>query len=473
MSEERIIRDVEITDAGSEGMAIGKSGDKVIFIPFVVPGDIVDVKVIRRKKRYLEGRAVHFHQYSALREEPFCSHYGTCGGCKWQGMKYGNQLFYKQKQVEDNFRRIGKFTFPALLPIVGADKTTHYRNKIEFAFSNRRWLTEDEIKNKDISFNAYALGFHVPTFFDRVIDIHTCYLQADPSNEMRNFLRKYALEHSLSFYDARNWTGLMRNVFFRNTSAGEWMVIVVFGYDDKEVIHRLLGEFQQHFPEVSSLYYIINGKKNDTISDLDPILFAGNAMITETLTYDEETKNPVRIRIGPLSFFQTNTLQAGKLFSIARKFASIQPHELVYDLYTGAGSIACYVSGDARMVVGVESVAAAIEDAKENARLNGIRNTRFFTGEAERILNPDFTTTQGSPDVIITDPPRAGMHARVVETILSLSPSRIVYVSCNPATQARDISLLADGYEVTKVQPVDMFPHTQHVENVVLLIKKN
>jgi 23S rRNA (uracil1939-C5)-methyltransferase len=469
---EVIFENVEILDAGSEGKAVARVGDMVIFVPFVVPGDVVDIRITRRKRNYREGKAIRFHKYSEKRSEPFCEHFGTCGGCRWQNMKYEEQLFYKQKQVEDSLLRIGKIEDASVLPIIPSPDTRFYRNKLEFTFSNRRWLTDEDRLQERENREMNALGFHIPLLFDRVLDINTCYLQQEPSNSIRLEAKKYALEHQLSFYDVRTWEGFLRNLLIRISGSGEIMVIMVFRTDERDIITGFLDHLSSVFPEITSLYYVINPKKNDVITDLPYNLYKGKPYIVESMNA-YGTDREIEVRIGPASFFQTNSAQARVLYRIAADFAGFRGDETVYDLYTGIGSIANYISGAVKKVVGIESVPSAIDDARANAMLNGIRNTSFFAGEAEKILTPEFFSANGSPDIIITDPPRAGMHERVVKAMLAAAPGRIVYVSCNPATQARDLALLKEHYRVGKCQPVDMFPHTQHVENIALLIKRS
>jgi len=467
-----IFKNVAIIDAGSEGMAIGKINDQVIFVPFVVPGDVVDVQVTRKKKKYLEGKAVHIHEYSPKRTIPHCSHFGLCGGCRWQNMEYGEQLFYKQKQVFDSLTRIGKLENPLILPILPSPRIRYYRNKLDFTFSNHRWLADEDRQEETESVNTDALGFHIPQFFDKVVDIRECFHQKDPSNAIRTAARAYALEHNLKFYDVRTWQGFLRNLIIRNTEAGGFMVILVFRYED-EAISGMLDHLTRHFPEITSLFYVINSKKNDTIYDLDFNLYKGDPYITEKMPPFREGGREIEFRIGPASFFQTNSFQAVNLYKTTAEFAGFTGNEHVYDLYTGTGTIANYIANYVKRVTGIESVSAAIADAEINAQINGIQNTVFFAGEAEKILTPDFFESQGEPDIIITDPPRNGMHERVVLTILGAKPSKIVYVSCNPATQARDLALMNDQYFLEKCQPVDMFPHTQHVENVALLKRRD
>lgn len=460
---------VEVVDAGSEGKSIAKVGDLVIFVPYVVPGDVIDIQVTRKKRNFCEGKAIQLHTSSDRREKPFCEHFGICGGCKWQHVRYQDQLYYKQKQVEDNLVRIGKIANPLLLPIIASPQTRFYRNKLEYTFSNRRWLTGQERHEEGAERQMNALGFHIPGMFDKVLDIHECYLQEEPSNPIRQFLRSYALDHHLSFYDVRNWSGFLRNVIIRNTTLGDLMVVLVVREDKPEVIEQLLTALSEAFPAITSLFYVINGKKNDTLGDLEFRHFSGATYMTERMPEPQVGGKEVEFRIGPASFYQTNSRQAVNLYQTAVRFAGFTGKETVYDLYTGTGTIANYIAGSVARVIGIESVAAAVDDARNNSKLNGFTNTLFYAGEAERLLTPEFVSENGIPDVIITDPPRSGMHEKVIRTILEVKPARIVYVSCNPATQARDILLLSNNYRHVQSQPVDMFPHTQHVENIALL----
>ena len=442
-----------------------KVNDLVIFVPYVVPGDVVDLQIKRKKNKYAEAEAVNFHEYSSTRAVPFCQHYGICGGCKWQVLPYAEQIKYKQKQVEDNLRRIGKIELPEISPILGSAKTEFYRNKLEFTFSNKRWLTYEEVKQEVKYDQMNAVGFHIPGAFDKVLAIEKCWLQNDISNRIRNAVRDYAYEHNYSFINLRSQEGMLRNMIIRTSSMGELMVIIICKIvEDSEMtlFKQLLQYVADTFPEITSLLYIINNKCNDTINDLDVYVFKGNDHIFEEM-------EGLRFKVGPKSFYQTNSEQAYNLYKIARDFAGLTGNELVYDLYTGTGTIANFVSRQARQVIGIEYVPEAIEDAKVNAEINGIDNTLFFAGDMKDMLTQEFINEYGRPDVIITDPPRAGMHQDVVDVILFAEPKRIVYVSCNPATQARDLQLLDVKYKVKAVQPVDMFPHTHHVENVVLL----
>ena len=449
----------------AEGKAIAKVNDLVIFVPYVVPGDVVDLQIKRKKNKYAEAEAVNFHEYSSTRAVPFCQHYGICGGCKWQVLPYAEQIKYKQKQVEDNLRRIGKIELPEISPILGSAKTEFYRNKLEFTFSNKRWLTYEEVKQEVKYDQMNAVGFHIPGAFDKVLAIEKCWLQNDISNRIRNAVRDYAYDHNYSFINLRSQEGMLRNMIIRTSSMGELMVIIICKIvEDSEMtlFKQLLQYVADTFPEITSLLYIINNKCNDTINDLDVYVFKGNDHIFEEM-------EGLRFKVGPKSFYQTNSEQAYNLYKIARDFAGLTGNELVYDLYTGTGTIANFVSRQARQVIGIEYVPEAIEDAKVNAEINGIDNTLFFAGDMKDMLTQEFINEYGRPDVIITDPPRAGMHQDVVDVILFAEPKRIVYVSCNPATQARDLQLLDVKYKVKAVQPVDMFPHTHHVENVVLL----
>ena len=457
-----ILQNILITDVVAEGKAIAKVDGLAVFVPYAVPGDVVDIQLFKKKSSYAEGKVVRFESFSDKRTESFCEHFGICGGCKWQILPYEEQLKYKQKQVEDNLTRIGKVELPEISPILGAPETTFYRNKLEFTFSNKRWLTEKEIGSDKEFTQMNALGFHIPGMFDKVLDINKCWLQDDISNKIRNATRSFCLQNGYEFFDLRNQTGLMRTLMIRTSSTGEVMVVVVFFKEDTEKREKLLNHISGTFSEITSLLYIINEKANDTITDQEVLVWRGRDHIFE------EMEN-LRFKIGAKSFYQTNSRQAYNLYKIARDFAGLSGNELVYDLYTGTGTIANFVARSAKKVIGIEFVDEAIEDANENSRINGIGNTLFFAGDMRKILTEDFINEHGRPDVIITDPPRAGMHDDVIETILFAEPQRIVYVSCNPATQARDLNLLDSKYEVTRVQPVDMFPHTHHVENLVLL----
>ncbi|WP_455998153.1 23S rRNA (uracil(1939)-C(5))-methyltransferase RlmD [Phocaeicola barnesiae] len=464
-----LLEKVTITDVAAEGKALAKVNDLVVFVPYVVPGDVVDLQVKRKKNHYAEAVAVKIYEQSPMRVEPFCQHYGVCGGCKWQCLSYEDQIRYKQKQVFDNLTRIGKVELPEFRPILGSEKTRFYRNKLEFTFSNKRWLTEEEVK-ADVQYDQMnAVGFHIPGAFDKVLAIEKCWLQDDISNQIRNAIRDYAYEHNYSFFNLRTQEGLLRNMMVRTSSTGELMVLLqckVTSDAEKQQMLELLQFVGDRFPQITSLLYVINNKCNDTIGDLEVEVFKGNDHIFEEM-------EGLRFKVGPKSFYQTNSEQAYQLYKVAREFAGLTGNELVYDLYTGTGTIANFVSRQVKKVIGIEYVPEAIEDAKVNSAINGIDNTLFYAGDMKDILTQDFITEHGRPDVIITDPPRAGMHNDVIDVILFAAPKRIVYVSCNPATQARDLQLLDGRYKVTAVQPVDMFPHTHHVENVVLLERRD
>jgi len=453
---------VEIIDIGSEGKAIAKVEGIVVFTTHVIPGDLVDLQVTKKREKYQEAKVVKIRTDSPDRIPAFCEHFEVCGGCKWQYLPYDKQLYYKQKQVFDQLKRIGKVTLPEILPIKGSAKSTFYRNKLEFTFSNRRWLTLEEIRSGNQFEDMNVLGFHVQGMFDKVLNVNKCWLQPDPSNAIRNAVKNYAIANNLAFYDLRNKEGFLRNLIIRSTSTGEVMVIINFFREDVEKREALLNFVAGRFPEITSLLYVINEKGNDTITDQEIHVFKGRDHIIEEM-------EGLKFIIGPKSFYQTNSQQAYELYKIARDFAALSGKEVVYDLYTGTGTIACFVASKASKVIGIEYVPEAITDARVNAGNNGIENTIFFSGDMKDILTKDFIAGNGHPDVIITDPPRAGMHEDVIGAILFAAPERIVYVSCNPATQARDIGLLSHNYKVTKVQPVDMFPHTHHVENVALL----
>lgn len=460
-----LLEKVKITDIGTEGNAVAKVDGQVVFVPMLIPGDVVDIRVRKKRRKYMEGTAVRFHEYSSDRIEPRCTHFGVCGGCKWQHLRYEKQLEFKEKQVIDNLTRIGKLELSGVRPILGSSEIYGYRNKLEFTFSDKRWLTREEMLADNDRIVEDALGFHIPGYFDKVLDIRECHFQPDPSNAIRDSVRRYAHRKSLAFFNIRQQSGFLRNLIIRTTRSGNVMVIVVFFMDERERINGLMEHLRTEFPRITSLYYIINTKKNDSLSDQVPVLYSGDDHLLEEI-------DSLKFRIGPLSFYQTNTLQAGKLYAIAKEFAGLTGRETVYDLYTGAGTIACYVAGEAGKVIGIEYVDAAVEDAVINSGINNIGNTEFYAGDIRLLLNEKFIQEKGRPDVIITDPPRAGMHSDVVEQILSAGPSRIVYISCNPSTQARDAGLMSEKYRVAAVQPVDMFPHTHHVENVILLERR-
>lgn len=457
---------VLITDIGAEGKAIARIDGMVIFTTHVIPGDVVDLQVIKKRKNYSEAKVINLVKGSDERVASFCEYFGVCGGCKWQYLPYEKQLFYKQKQVADQLRRIGHLQLPEIMPIIGSKKDTFYRNKLEFSFSNTRWLSTEEIsEGKEIT-QSNALGFHIPGLFDKIIDIGKCWLQPEPSNAVRNFVRDYALKKNLDFFDIRNQKGFLRNMIIRTASSGENMLILSFFYENKEKRESLLQAVADRFPELDSLMFVINSKANDTIMDQDILTYKGRDHIFEEM-------EGLRFKIGPKSFYQTNSEQAWKLYQVVRQFAELTGNETVYDLYTGTGTIANFIASRAAKVIGIDFVPEAIEDARVNATLNQIDHTLFFAGDMKNILTETFIREQGKPDVIITDPPRAGMHDDVIQTILNTQPERIVYVSCNPATQARDLSLMNELYQISRVQPVDMFPHTHHVENVVQLIRRS
>lgn len=464
-----IIEKAEIIDIANEGKGIAKHEDLVIFVEKVVPGDVVDIQIHKKKKNLAEGSPINFHTYSNLREDSFCSYFGTCGGCKWQNMSYSAQLQFKQKIVVDALTRLAKVELPAIDRIVGSEFTKYYRNKLEYTFSNKRWLEKSEISSEEI-FDMDALGFHVPKRFDKIIDIKECYLQDNRSNDIRNAVRDISKKNDWSFYDIKQNSGFLRNLIIRNTSKNEWMVIVVFADNHLDEIIKMMEFLKENFSYISSLQYIVNQKKNDTIFDQEVVCYHGTPYIHEAMK--DLNGNEIKFRISAKSFYQTNAAQAEVLYHIAGNFADLQGNEIVYDLYTGTGTIANFVASKAKKVVGVEYIEDAIEDAKINSHINNIHNTVFYAGDMKDLLNDEFISLNGKPDVIITDPPRAGMHESVCKMLLKLEAQKIVYVSCNPATQARDLALLDEKYRVVKVQPVDMFPHTEHVENVVLLILK-
>lgn len=461
----KFFENITITDIAEEGRGVGKAGDFVLFVDGAVPGDIADVQVYRSKKNFGEGKIAELKQPSTYRADPFCVHFGTCGGCKWQHMDYAAQLKFKQKSVENALTRIAKIDIMGMLPILASPVDKYYRNKLEYTFSNKRWLTDGENRVEE-ALNMNALGFHIPGRFDKILDIGHCYLQAEPSNALKNSIRGFAIENGYSFYDLKAHSGALRNLIVRTASTGENMVIVVFAYADEEEINKLMQFIDEGFPELTSLLYIINQKKNDTIFDQEVIVYKGAGYIYEEM-------EGIKFRIGPKSFYQTNSVQAFHLYETVRNFAGFKGGELVYDLYTGAGTIANFIARHVGEVIGVEYVPTAIEDARVNSEINGISNTKFFAGDLKDVLVPGFVAMHGKPDVIITDPPRAGMHPDVVARLMEIEARKIVYVSCNAATQARDLLVLKEKYDTVKIQPVDMFPHTQHVENVVLLELRN
>lgn len=460
-----LVEGLEITTLAAEGKAMGRWNDVVVFVPLTVPGDVVDVQIRSKRRRFMEGFVVRYVKKSPLRAEAFCEHFGVCGGCKWQNLPYGEQLRFKTDQVRDQLTRIGKIELPEIAPCLGSAETQFYRNKLEFTFADRRWLTREEIESAGDIGDAPAVGFHIPGMFDKVLDIRKCWLQPDPSNGIRMEAKRFCVENGYTFHNARSHEGLMRNMIVRTASTGEVMVIVVFGEDDRERIAALLDHLAANFPQITSLFYIVNTKFNDSVGDLDPVCYKGKDHIVEEM-------EGLRFKVGPKSFYQTNSAQAYELYRVAREFAELGVGEVVYDLYTGTGTIANFVARRCRKVVGVEYVPEAIEDAKVNSALNGIDNTVFYAGDMKDVLNDRFIAENGRPDVVILDPPRAGIHEDVARTVLRAAPQRIVYVSCNPATQARDIAIFDADYRVTRIQPVDMFPHTHHVENVVQLVRR-
>jgi 23S rRNA (uracil1939-C5)-methyltransferase len=463
-----ILEKLLVEDYAAEGKSIARIDGKVIFIENVVPGDIVDVRLTRNKKDWGEGIPVAIHNYSAERAEPFCSHFGICGGCSWQMLPYRKQLEYKQQQVEQVLKRIGKVALPELNPILGAVNTRFYRNKIEYTFGNRKYLLKEEIADTSVSSEQNVAGFHAKGLFDKVVDIDKCYLQAEPTNAIRLAVKKFAEKNGWSFYDIRNHKGFLRNMQVRLCTTGELMVNMVVGEESESKILMLMDFLVNQFPAITTLLYTINTKQNDSLHNLVPVIFRGKGYVIENL-FSRSAKKNFQFMIGPTSFFQTNTQQAEKLYQVVNEFAELTGNEIVYDLYCGTGSIGIFVSPGAKKIIGVELAAAAIQDANENAALNGITTARFFTGDVIDVCHDEFFNLHGRPDVIITDPPRAGMHEKLVSKMLEIAAPVIVYVSCNPATQARDLYLLADKYKVTGVQPVDMFPHTHHIENVVQL----
>ncbi|WP_298239026.1 23S rRNA (uracil(1939)-C(5))-methyltransferase RlmD [uncultured Algibacter sp.] len=465
-AKKQVFENLEVIDAGAKGKTIAKAPDgKVIFLPNAVPGDIVDVQTFKKRKSYYEGKATNFHKLSNKRTQPACEHFGTCGGCKWQDMAYEHQLYYKQKEVTNNLTRIGHIELPEVTPILGSEKQYFYRNKMEFSFSDSRWLTLEEIQSdKDLG-DRNALGFHIPGMWDKILDLNTCHLQADPSNAIRNAVKQFAVENELEFFNTRNQTGLLRTMMIRTSSTGNIMVLIQFFKEDKAKRELILDFISETFPQITSLQYVINEKANDTIYDQEVICYNGEDYIFEEM-------EGLKFKINAKSFYQTNSDQAFELYKITRDFAGLTGTELVYDLYTGTGTIAQFIAKQALKVIGVESVSDAINAAKENAQLNNINNVEFFVGDMKHVFNNEFINSHGVPDIIITDPPRDGMHKDVVQQILNIAPKKVVYVSCNSATQARDLALMDAQYKVTKTQAVDMFPQTFHVENVVLLEKR-
>ncbi|MGL1889052.1 MAG: 23S rRNA (uracil(1939)-C(5))-methyltransferase RlmD [Reichenbachiella sp.] len=460
-----VLENLHVEAVAAEGKSLARIDGQVVFIKGAIPGDVVDVQVTKKRKAFLEGNPIKYHKYSDLREEPFCDHFGTCGGCKWQQLSYDSQLNFKQQQVIDNLERIGKIDLPEIYPIIGSAKTARYRNKLEFTFSNKKWLTKEQIDTEEEITNRNGLGFHIPGLFDKVVDVDTCHLMEEPVNAIKNETRDYALSHNLTFFDIREQHGLLRNLMVRLADTGDLMILFQFFENDQEAITALLTHLSEKFPEITSLLYVVNQKGNDTIYDQDVVVFAGKDHIVEKM-------GDLDFKIGAKSFYQTNSAQAKVLYDKTLEFADLKGHELVYDLYTGTGTIANYCANKVKKVIGIESVEDAIRDAFVNAKVNNIENTDFYAGDMKDVLNDKFVQTHGQPDVIITDPPRAGMHEDVVDMILKLSAEKVVYVSCNPATQARDLALMDQDYKVEKIQPIDMFPHTHHVENIVLLRKR-
>jgi 23S rRNA (uracil1939-C5)-methyltransferase len=460
-----ILENVLVENYAAEGKSLARVDGKVIFIEKAVPGDVVNLRLGKSKKDWAEGQVTAYKEYSPDRVTPFCPHFGVCGGCQWQMLPYEKQLQYKQQQVADNLERIGKLPLPPMFPIIGAEKSTHYRNKMEYTFGNKRYLLPEELHNPLISGESNVAGFHAKGFFDKIVDIQRCYLQEEPTNALRKEVKQFALDNGYTFYDIRSHEGFMRNLQLRVCRTGEVMANVVFGYDDEKKRKALLDHVLELFPQLTTLLYTVNTKWNDSLNDQKPIVYHGKGYVIETL-------EDFKFKIGPKSFFQTNTDQGERLYQVTREFAELSGNEIVYDLYCGTGSIGIFLSRGARKIIGVEVIEEAISDAKENALLNGISQAEFFAGDVVDICNDDFFAQHGRPDVIITDPPRAGMHEKLVKKILSMEAPKVVYVSCNPATQARDLNLLAEKYAVTKIQPVDMFPHTHHIENVVQLMLK-
>lgn len=461
-----IFKDLEVTDAAAKGKSIAKAPDgRVVFIKNAVPGDVATVETFKKRKGFYEAKAISFSELSDKRTEPRCPHFGVCGGCQWQHMNYESQLFYKQKEVEENLKRIAKVALPPLLPIIPSEEQFFYRNKMEFSFSDNKWLTLEQIQSDEIIEDRDALGFHIPGMWDKILDLDTCLLQADPSNAIRDFVKEKAKAMGLPFFNTREQTGLLRTLMIRTSSTGEIMVLIQFVHDDVENRELLMTAIAEEFPEITSLLYVINPKANDTIYDLEVEVFAGRDHIFEEM-------EGLTFKVNAKSFYQTNSQQAYELYKIARDFADLKGDELVYDLYTGTGTIAQFIAKNAKKVIGVESVPDAIVAANKNAERNNIDNVAFYVGDMRKVFNKEFIATHGKPQVVITDPPREGMHPAVVQQLLDLGADRIVYVSCNSATQARDIGLLDEKYKVVKVQPVDMFPQTYHVENVVLLEKR-
>lgn len=468
----QLYKQIEVTDYGAEGKAIAKVDQLIIFIPFVVPGDVIDVQITKKRKNFLEAKAINFHKFSNLRIKPQCKHFGLCGGCRWQMLDYQYQLEFKQKQIKDILERIAKVWLPEINPIIPSKKIYYYRNKLEFTFSNRKWLTHYDSEDTSQINDMNGVGFHIPGMFDRIIDIKYCYLQNEPSNAIRLELKKFAIEHNLSFYNIKKREGLLRNLIIRNTNTKHLMIIIVFNDPCKEKIYSVLKHLKNRFPEITSLMYVVNQKQNDDISDLDVKLFSGKDFITAEIPSAKDPKIKLKFKIQAKSFYQTNSDQAYLLYQKAFEFADFKGHELVYDLYSGTGTIANFIASSVKKVIGLEFIQSAVEDAKENSKFNCIENTEFFAGEIGILMDDLFISKHGKPDVIITDPPRIGMQKDVIQQILKILPEKIVYISCNPSTQARDIALMDKSYIVQKIQPIDMFPHTHHIENIVLLHRR-
>jgi len=462
---QEIIENVEVLDVADDGQAVGKAGDLVVFISHAVPGDVVDVQVTRKRKKYVESIPVRFGKYSEWRVGPVCNHFAVCGGCKWQDLDYRQQLLFKHKNVSDCLMRIGKLDVPVIAPVLAADPVLFYRNKLEFTFSSNRWLTTEEIQSENELINRNALGFHIPGKFDKVLDVDRCYLQPDPSNVIRTAIRDFALQENMPFYDLRNHQGYLRTLIIRTSSTGEVMVVVCFHHEDTAMREKMLNFIWKRFPEVTSLMYVINPKLNDSIADLEVLSYKGNPYIMEEM-------EGLKFKVGPKSFYQTNSRQAYHLYKVIRRFAGLTGREIVYDLYTGTGTIANFLASKAKKVFGIEYVSEAIEDAKYNSAINGIRNTNFYAGDMKDVFSMDFIRQHGTPDVLILDPPRAGVHTKVIEVLLLAMPKRVIYVSCNPSSQSRDMAMMQEFYRIAAVQPIDMFPHTHHVENVVLMERK-
>jgi 23S rRNA (uracil1939-C5)-methyltransferase len=466
------LENIVVETMAAEGKCIAHHNGQVVFVQGCAPGDTVDIELTKIKSSFLEGRTIRIQKLSTSRATPFCSHFGTCGGCSWQHINYNTQLQYKRQQVIDNLERIGGLELPAIKPIVGSAHTTYYRNKLDFTFTSRRWLMKEEMSSKsELPVLTDGLGYHIPKMFDKVFDVKECFLQPDPSNAIRLLAREIAIQNEIPFFDLRKQTGFLRTLTIRIANTNEVMIILQVTYDKMEWTEKILKGLSEKFPQITSVNYIINGKRNDTFADLDVICWKGNPFITEKMQ-KPGSKDFLQFRVGPKSFYQTNSAQAYELYKVAYEMAALTGNELVYDLYTGTGTIANFVAGNAKKVIGLEYVAAAIEDAKTNSQLNGITNTEFFAGDIKDLLSENFLADHSKPDVVITDPPRGGMHEDVCKMLLKAAPQKIVYVSCNPATQARDIKILSEVYEVAAVQPVDMFPHTIHVENVALLVRK-